>query len=176
MTRFSLKGKLGNWAQTTTLSSGWKVGWASYWLPLFGSGSVPKSASCPSASKGSRCPSEMLGLVEMTRFQNQYLLRQMWGTIFFLYHPWDTGGKKFSATSSVEPMWILQGELKATNDPLYGPVGSSGWQWETLSQQNNENKVWHEFKAQRGTSSRHSKHCLSRANHKTYITFGSGLV
>lgn len=46
----------------------------------------------------------------------------------------------------------------------------------TLGRQNNEKKIWHKFKAQRETPSRHIKHRLSQANHKTYIAFGNGLV
>lgn len=141
-------------------------GLSRYWLLLFGSGSVPSSASCPSAPKGSCCPSEMLGLVEMTQFQNEYLLRQMWGTISFLHHPWDKGGKnsqllhqlsrcKSSKVNCWQQMipFAAQWDLQADN--------GKHWAKRTMKE--------HEFKAQRGTSSRHSKHCLSQANHKTYM-------
>lgn len=47
------------------------------------------AVSCPLASKGSCRPNEMFALVETTQIQIQYLLRQTWGTIFFLHHPWD---------------------------------------------------------------------------------------
>lgn len=106
MTWFSFKGKAGNHSQNWSALLWMESGLCLDWSPLSGSGSVP-SCFLSLCFKGSCCPSEMLALVEMTQFQNQYPLRQMWGAIFFLHRPWGKGGKKFSATSSIEPMEIL---------------------------------------------------------------------
>lgn len=172
MTWSSFKGKVGNCSQNWSSLLWMESGLCLYWLPLFGSGSVPSSVSCPFASKGSRCPSEMLALVEMTQFQNQYPLRQMWGIIF----SYTTRGAKekknsqllhqLSQCKSSKVNWRQQMIPFAAQRALQADNGN----------QNNENKDWHEFKAQRGTPRRHSKHCLSQANHKTYIAFGSSLV
>lgn len=54
------------------------------------------AVSCPLASKGSCRPNDMIAPVETTQIQIQDLLRQMWGTIFFLHHPGDKEGKILS--------------------------------------------------------------------------------
>lgn len=92
MTWFSFKGKVGNRSQNWSALLWMESGLCLDWSPLSGSGSVP-SCFLSLCFKGSCCPSEMLALVEMTQFQNQYPLRQMWGAIFFLHRPWGKGGK-----------------------------------------------------------------------------------
>lgn len=79
--------------------------------------------------------------MKMTQIQIQYLLRQMWGAIFFLHHPWDKGGKtsqplhQLSQFKSSKVNWRKQMIPFATEWELQADNGK------TLGRQNNEKKI-----------------------------------
>lgn len=90
-TWLSFKGQIWQLWQKTETFLNWS-GLSGNWFPPFRSGSVSSQLLFPSFPRF--MPSQLNACtVKMTQIQIQYLLRQLWGAIFFLHHPRDKGGK-----------------------------------------------------------------------------------
>jgi len=93
MTGFSFQGQIWQLGRKMDISLLYWGGLSMYWFPLFCSDSI---ASCFLSPRFKRfLPSQWNACTSGNGKQTQIqdLLRQMWGAILFLHHPWDREGK-----------------------------------------------------------------------------------